>query len=121
MRRPFAREKKIQPARTIAFWYAVAIGLSTACLMFPGATEPGRTTTFLQAFFTATSAVCVTGLTLVDTAPHWSMFGEITILLAIHVGGFGIVSIASIFGLAMSRQVRLKTRLFGFREVTAVR
>lgn len=80
--------------------------------MFPAATATGRNTDFLQALFTATSAVCVTGLTVVDTATHWTGFGQGIILMLIQVGGLGIVTVVSIAVLVVSDRIGLShTRL----------
>jgi len=72
------------------------IGIGTSLLMLPQATVSGRKTTILDALFTATSAVCVTGLAVVDTATHWTGFGKAIILFLIQVGGLGIVTVVSI-------------------------
>jgi len=72
------------------------IGIGTSLLMLPQATASGRKTTILDALFTATSAVCVTGLAVVDTATHWTGFGKAIILFLIQVGGLGIVTVVSI-------------------------
>lgn len=81
----------------------VAIG--TALLKLPVATAGSRHTSFLDALFTATSAVCVTGLAVVDTATHWSGFGQTVILGLIQVGGLGIVTVVSIAVLLVSDKI----------------
>ncbi|WP_349307131.1 potassium transporter TrkG [Arthrobacter sp. H35-D1] len=65
----------------------------------------------LEALFTATSAVCVTGLAVVDTAAYWTPFGQGTILVLIQIGGFGIMSFASLLGVLMARRLGLKSRI----------
>jgi len=65
----------------------------------------------VTALFTATSAVCVTGLVTVDTATHWTTFGQIVILVLIQIGGFGIMTMASLLGLVVSRRMGLRSRL----------
>ncbi len=104
------------PARAVAVSFAAAVALVTALLMLPVATESGTGTGFRTALFTATSAVCVTGLVVVDTASHWSTFGEIAILAGIQVGGFGIMTVASLLGLLVSRRLGLRTRLLAQAE-----
>jgi trk system potassium uptake protein len=85
-------------------------------LSIPLATEaPGRAT-FLTALFTATSAVCVTGLAVVDTPAHWSAFGEWVILLLIQVGGLGIMTLSSLIALIVGRRLRLRQRLVAVAE-----
>lgn len=66
---------------------------------------------FLEALFTATSAVCVTGLAVVDTATYWTPFGQVAILVMIQLGGFGIMSFASLLGVLMARRLGLKSRI----------
>lgn len=104
------------PAQVAVTTFAAAIAVSTALLMLPVAHEPGKDTTFLQALFTATSSVCVTGLTVVDTPTHWSTFGEVVILAGIQIGGFGIMTLASLFGLLVARRLGLRTRLAAAAE-----
>ena len=81
--------------------------------------EPGGTT-FVDALFTATSAVCVTGLTVVDTAMHWTPLGQVTILVLIQLGGLGIMIFASLIGLALARKLSVRTRLNTAAEAKAV-
>jgi hypothetical protein len=99
--------------------FAVAVLVVTALLMLPAAAETGKTTTFREALFTATSAVCVTGLAVVDTPTHWSAFGEVVILVGIQAGGFGIMTLASLLGLLASRRLALRTRLLTSWETKA--
>ncbi|WP_411732897.1 potassium transporter TrkG, partial [Paeniglutamicibacter sp.] len=83
----------------------------TLVLMLPMAkTGPGGAG-FLEALFTATSAVCVTGLAVVDTATYWTPFGQVAILVMIQLGGFGIMSFASLLGVLMARRLGLKSRI----------
>ncbi len=105
-----------RPARAIAVSFAAAIAVVTALLMLPVAAETGTGTPFRAALFTATSAVCVTGLVVVDTETHWSTFGEVVILVGVQVGGFGIMTLASILGLVVSRRLGLRTRLLAQAE-----
>jgi trk system potassium uptake protein TrkH len=84
------------PFRLLPVSFAAMIGIGTSLLMLPQATVSGRKTTILDALFTATSAVCVTGLAVVDTATHWTGFGKAIILFLIQVGGLGIVTVVSI-------------------------
>ncbi len=109
------------PAQVVVGGFALAVLLSTALLMLPFAHEPGQPrTTFLQALFTATSSVCVNGLIVVDTATHWSTFGEVVIMVGIQAGGFGFMTSASLFGLMVSRRLGLRTRLLTMSESPAV-
>jgi potassium uptake TrkH family protein len=89
-------------------------------LMLPVAHERGVTTSFREALFTATSAVCVTGLIVVDTPTYWSTFGEMVILGGIQVGGFGFMTSASLLGLLVARRLGLRTRVLAAAETKAL-
>ena len=79
--------------------------------MLPISKAGGGGASFLEALFTATSAVCVTGHAIVDTGSYWSLFGQIVILALIQVGGFGIMTFASLIGLAVARKISLRSRI----------
>ena len=83
------------------------IGIGTMLLLLPQATVSGRKTTVLDALFTATSAVCVTGLSVVDTATHWTGFGKAIIMFLIQIGGLGIVTVVSIGILLVADRIGL--------------
>jgi trk system potassium uptake protein TrkH len=83
--------------------FLVLISAGTALLMLPIATHDGTATRFIDALFTATSAACVTGLVVVDTATHWSPFGQVVILLLIQAGGFGIMAGSTLPGCSSGR------------------
>ncbi|MXP08620.1 TrkH family potassium uptake protein [Pseudoblastomonas halimionae] len=99
------------PVRLIPLLFAAAIALGTALLMLPFATVDGNGTTLTTALFTSTSAVAVTGLIVVDTATYWSPFGKLVILLLFQIGGFGIMTAATIFGLMAGRGFGLRDRM----------
>lgn len=104
------------PARLAVAVFATVVAVVTLLLYQPAATASGERPTLVEAFFTATSAVCVTGLTVVDTATFWSPFGQAVILVAIKVGGLGVMTLASILGLAVSRRIGLTQRLLTASE-----
>jgi trk system potassium uptake protein TrkH len=79
--------------------------------MLPFATQSGEATRFIDALFTATSAACVTGLVVVDTATHWSPFGQVVILVLIQLGGFGIMTGSTLLLFLFLRRTRLRDRL----------
>ncbi|MDP9398953.1 MAG: TrkH family potassium uptake protein [Actinomycetota bacterium] len=108
------------PAQFVASAFALAVLGATGLLMLPAAAAGGVQTTFLQALFTATSAVCVTGLTVVDTSTHWSVFGQVVILIGVSLGGFGIMAAASLLGLLVSRRLGLRTKLATAAETKAL-
>ena len=101
---------RLSHAKMIAMGYFLVIILGTVLLMLPQATRPGLKTTYLDALFTATSATCVTGLAVVDTATHWSLLGQIIILAMIQVGGLGFMTIGVMFAMLLKRSISLKVR-----------
>ncbi len=110
--RPVARH----PAQIITAAFAGAIVCGTGLLLLPIARSGPGGAGVLEALFTATSAVCVTGLVVVDTPVYWSGFGQAVILVLIQVGGFGIMTLASIVGLLISRRLGLRSRLIAAAE-----
>ena len=99
------------PVRLIPLLFAVAIAIGTALLMLPFASASGQATPLVTAFFTSTSAVAVTGLIVVDTATYWSWFGQVVILVLFQIGGFGIMTAATLFGLMAGRGFGLRERM----------
>ncbi|MGI8829864.1 MAG: TrkH family potassium uptake protein [Candidatus Limnocylindria bacterium] len=92
VRAPKRMRKPPPPAVSLLLLFAVLISVGTVLLMLPWATNDGAPTRFIDALFTATSAACVTGLVVLDTAAHWSPFGQVVILVLIQLGGFGIMA-----------------------------
>jgi trk system potassium uptake protein TrkH len=115
------------PALVLVFGFLVAIAIGTALLTLPLASATGRWTGLLTALFTATSAVCVTGLVVVDTATHWSPFGQFVILGLIQVGGFGFMTGSTLLLLLLvGRRSALHDRIVaqesaGARDLGSVR
>ncbi|MFN2100157.1 TrkH family potassium uptake protein [Altererythrobacter sp. MF3-039] len=91
--------------------FLATIAIGTVLLSLPIATADGQSTAFLTALFTSTSAVAVTGLIVVDTATYWSPFGQVVILLLFQIGGFGIMTAATLFGLMAGRGFGLRERM----------
>ncbi|RPF22994.1 TrkH family potassium uptake protein [Myceligenerans xiligouense] len=104
------------PARLAIVVFAAVIAVFTALLLAPWATASGTSAPFVDALFTAVSAVCITGLVVQDTATYWSLYGQIVILTGIKVGGLGIMTIASIIGMVVSRRIGLTQRLLTASE-----
>lgn len=104
------RGSAFKPATVIALSFAVAIAVGTAVLSLPVCWENGRSDPF-AALFTATSAVCVTGLVVVDTATAFSRFGEVVILLLLQIGGLGYMTIATVVAILLGRQLGITQRL----------
>ena len=91
--------------------FVVLVTVGTLVLMLPAAAQSGQATPFIDALFTATSAACVTGLVVVDTATHWSPFGQAVILLLIQLGGFGIMTGSTLLLFLFFRRTTLRGRL----------
>ena len=102
--------KNQPPARIIAVGFALLILLGAALLMLPFAVHPGAHVGPLDALFTATSAVCVTGLVVVDTGDTFSLFGQAVIAILIQIGGLGVASIGMGLALVAGRRISLKGR-----------
>lgn len=109
------------PARFALIVFAGIIAMITALLSLPGATASGARAPFVDSLFTAVSAVCVTGLTTVSTATYWSGFGQAVILVGIKIGGLGVMTLASILGLAVSRRIGLTQRMLAASETRTTR
>jgi trk system potassium uptake protein TrkH len=103
--------RPLNPNVLLVLGFAGLIGLGTALLSLPWATADGRGAPWLVALFTATSAVCVTGLAVVDTGSYWSHAGQWTVMGLVQLGGFGLMTAATLLGLAVNRQMRLGSRL----------
>lgn len=108
------------PARTVVMGFAAVILVGTALLALPIAAEGRSATGVVTALFTSTSAVCVTGLAVVDTSTYWSGFGEGVILALIQVGGFGIMTMASLLALLVSGRLRLRMQLTAQAETKSL-
>lgn len=93
------------------YGFAAVIALGTILLILPFSSKSGDWTSFLDALFTATSATCVTGLTVVGTESHWSTFGQGVILALVQVGGFGFMISATLLWVALGRRIGLRQRL----------
>ncbi|MEW2352154.1 potassium transporter TrkG [Spirillospora sp. NPDC029432] len=99
------------PAQVVVTGFLLAILVGTAFLSLPASTDTGEPPRFLDALFTSTSAVCVTGLVAVDTGTHWSTFGHVVIGALMQVGGLGIMTLATLFAVVVSRRVGLRAKL----------
>lgn len=98
------------PAQAIALSFGAAFAVGTGLLMLP-ISSTGGGTDLVTATFTAASAVCVTGLIVVDTPTYWTGFGQVVILALIQLGGLGIMTFASLIAIVLSRKLGLRSRL----------
>ena len=104
------RKHRLSSFQTITLGFAGVILLGALLLMLPISTTAGCVTPFNETLFTATSAVCVTGLVVQDTGCYWSTFGQAVILALIQIGGLGVVTVAASFALLSGRKISLMQR-----------
>nr|WP_223366434.1 MULTISPECIES: TrkH family potassium uptake protein [Clostridium] len=104
-------KKRLTPVQTLAIGFFIVIMVGTMLLMLPIASKSGVITPFVDAFFTSTSAVCITGLTTLNTAGYWSYFGTTIIIILIQVGGLGFMSFTTLIALLLGKRITLKERL----------
>ena len=109
------------PARFAILVFTAFILALTAVLSLPIATTARSATPLADALFTAVSSICVTGLSTVDMATHWSTFGNVAILIGLEVGGIGVLTMASLLGLVVSRRLRLRTKLMAASDTNPLR
>ena len=102
--------RKLSSSQIILFGFLAVILVGALLLMLPVSAAAGVSTPFLDCLFTSTSAVCVTGLIVHDTATHWSAFGQAVILLLIQIGGMGVVTVAVALAMASGKRITLMQR-----------
>lgn len=104
------RKHRLNQVQYIALGFFFIILVGSLILMLPVASRNGEWTPFLNTLFTATSATCVTGLIVYDTFTHWSVFGQLVILLLIQIGGLGFITIGVGFSMAFGQRIGLRQR-----------
>lgn len=104
------RRRHLSPAQLIIIGFAAVILVGSLLLMLPISTVDRCGASFIDALFTATSATCVTGLVVKDTATYWSVFGKAVIIVLIQIGGMGVVTVASVFALVSGKRIGLRQR-----------
>jgi trk system potassium uptake protein TrkH len=102
---------KLHPAQIIVVGFFLLILMGAILLSLPFATMPGHRVSFLDAFFTSTSAVCVTGLVVVDTATTYTLFGQIVVILLIQAGGLGVMTVTTMVFLLIGKRITLSERI----------
>ena len=102
---------RLTPYQILVLGFASLILFGALLLSLPMSSRSGEGTAFIDALFTATSAVCVTGLIVHDTGTHYSLFGQTVILVLIQAGGLGIMTMSTLFALLVGKKIRLKERL----------
>ncbi len=111
-----SRWRGFAPAQAIVLGFGAVLVVGTLLLWLPVSAAPGSRTSFVDALFTATSALCVTGLVVVDTASHWSGFGLAVILVLIQLGGLGIMVFAALVGIVLARRLSVRARMNAVTE-----
>ncbi|SET49734.1 trk system potassium uptake protein TrkH [Natronincola peptidivorans] len=101
----------LAPTQILVMGFLIVILIGTTLLNLPIASQSGQSIGFIDALFTATSAVCVTGLVVVDTGTYWSTFGKTVILILIQIGGLGFMTMATMFFVLLGKKISLKERL----------
>ncbi|MFZ5969078.1 MAG: TrkH family potassium uptake protein [Bacillota bacterium] len=105
------KELKLNPAQILVVGFAAVILIGALLLSLPMASKNGESVGFINALFTSTSAVCVTGLVVVDTGTHWTVFGQVVILLLIQVGGLGFMTLTTLIAFILGKRIMLRERL----------
>lgn len=103
--------KKLSTTHIIMFSFLAAIFVGAVLLCLPISSASGQPTPFIDALFTSTTSTCVTGLVVVPTVSHWSVFGQAVILLLIQIGGLGIITVISSIAFYLHRKMRLSDSL----------
>lgn len=107
------------PARVISLSFLMVIGVGTALLMLPVSSRNGQAAGLIDALFTATSATCVTGLVVFDTATQWSVFGQVIILCMIQIGGLGLVTFTTFFNILLGKKLGLRSMRLAQESISA--
>jgi trk system potassium uptake protein TrkH len=103
--------KYLDPSQVLVIGFLIVILVGTILLMLPISSSRGNATEFIDALFTTTSAVCVTGLVVVNTLEYWSTFGKAVILLCIQIGGLGFMTLVGMIFIITGKRITLKSRL----------
>lgn len=101
----------LAPTQILVMGFAIVILIGAVLLNLPIASQDGQSVGFINALFTSTSAVCVTGLVVVDTGTYWTTFGKTVILILIQVGGLGFMTMATMFFVLLGKKISLRERL----------
>lgn len=106
-----ARKTRLNAVQILAIGFALVILVGGAILSLPISSVNGENTNFLDAIFTSTSAVCVTGLITLDTGTHWNAFGQTIIIILIEIGGLGFMSLTTFVAILLGKKITLRDRL----------
>lgn len=109
------------PARFAVLVFAGLILIFAVLFSLPAASSSGQRTPLVDAVFTAVSVICVTGLSTVDMATHWSPLGHVFVFIGVEIGGIGVLTVASILGLIISRKLGLRQKLLAAGDANPLR
>ncbi len=115
------KKLKLSYTQIIALGTFIIILFGSILLSLPIASRSGEATPFLNSFFTAASATCVTGLVIYDTYTHWSIFGQFVILVLIQIGGLGFMTIVTMFSIFLKRKIGLRERRLLMESASTMR
>lgn len=104
-------QSRLNAVQVLAMGFLIVILAGGILLSLPISSADGNSTNFLDAVFTSTSAVCVTGLVTLDTGTHWNTFGQIIILMLIEIGGLGFMSVTTFVAILLGKKITLRDRL----------
>lgn len=107
---------KKNPYLVFLYGFATIILIGTILLSLPIASNDGKSVGIINALFTATSASCVTGLVVVNTAYHWTVLGKVVIIMLIQIGGLGVMTMTALISFFIGKKISLKTRLLIMEE-----
>ncbi|NTW72034.1 MAG: Trk family potassium uptake protein [Eubacteriaceae bacterium] len=107
----YVKRDRIKPPQILVIGFGITIFVGALLLTLPIAAKSGESTNFLTALFTATSAVCVTGLVVVDTGTYWTPFGQTVIILLIQIGGLGFMTMTTLMFLIAGKKITIKERI----------
>ena len=102
---------ELRPIQIILLGFFITIFAGSILLTLPIAAKSGQATSYIDALFTATTSVCVTGLVVETTMTHWSLFGQVVILLLVQIGGLGVVTITTGMFYVLGRRITLGNRM----------
>ena len=109
------------PSRFAVLVFSSLVLVFTALFSLPAAAADGRVTPLSDALFTAVSTICVTGLSTVDMATHWSPLGHVFVYIGVNVGAMGVLTLASLLGLVISRRLGLRAKLLAAGDSNPLR
>ncbi|KFI60976.1 TrkH family potassium uptake protein [Bifidobacterium cuniculi] len=117
LRRSLSYRINSHPGRLTIIYFLTLVVLSTSMLLLPAATHAGQKTSFSTAFFTAVSALSTCGISIVNTTTHWSMFGQLVLIISVQMGGLGVMTFASMIALAVNHHLKATQRLLTASEL----